>query len=243
MSFLASVLLPLFVASCGDDDDGSGNDGSPDQAGSACEAPADCYPGVDPADLAGEVQCLDRVRAGYCTHTCGEDGDCCAVEGECETDLSQVCSPFESTGENMCFLSCESGDVDAAGSEDDQAFCQEYVSPDFICRSSGGGSANRKVCVPADCGLGASCEGEGDCDPGLECLTDFDGGHCGVRDCTANADCPQDGVCVTLGDTNVCLRPCVAESDCTLCRGEDVGATCRDDVEYVETGMTPVCVP
>ena len=72
---------------------------------------ADCYPHVDHAELAGAVECLDCVRAGYCTHLCETDDDCCAVEGECETDLKQVCAPFESTGRRMCLLSCEGADL------------------------------------------------------------------------------------------------------------------------------------
>lgn len=127
---------------CADDD--HGDDTSPDMVGEACEVVDDCYDDVDHADLAGEVQCLDRVPGGHCTHLCQSDADCCAIEGECETDLPQVCAPFESTGLMMCFLSCEGEDV----GDDPDAFCHEHAHPDFGCRSTGGGSANRKVCVP-----------------------------------------------------------------------------------------------
>jgi hypothetical protein len=127
---------------CGDD--GHGDDSSPDMAGEACEVVDDCYEGVDHADLAGDVQCLDRVPGGYCTHLCQSDADCCAVDGECKTDLPQVCAPFESTGLMMCFLSCEAADVGG----DTDAYCHEHAHPDFVCRSTGGGAANRRVCVP-----------------------------------------------------------------------------------------------
>jgi len=30
------------------------------------------------------------------------------------------------------------------------AFCEENAGPGFICRSTGGGQANRRVCVPGD---------------------------------------------------------------------------------------------
>jgi hypothetical protein len=40
----------------------------------------------------------------------------------------------------MCFLSCE--DV----GDDDNGYCHEHASAAFNCRSTGGGSANRKVC-------------------------------------------------------------------------------------------------
>lgn len=133
---LSLVALGALVASCGGDEE---------QAGQSCEAPTDCYPDIDPADLQGEVQCLDKVTGGYCTHLCETDDDCCAVKGECATGHPQVCSPFESTGLRMCFLSCEK---DVIGDEEETAYCQEFANDAFGCRSSGGGSENRKVCVP-----------------------------------------------------------------------------------------------
>ena len=127
--------------------------GSPEQAGSACTSPATCYPGVaadagDAGALRGAVLCLDRVPGGYCTHTCETDSDCCAVPGECKTGFPQVCSPFEATGQKMCFLSCEKAVIDAADAGDSTTFCGTNANSAFSCRSSGGGSANRKVCVP-----------------------------------------------------------------------------------------------
>lgn len=130
---------------------------TPENTGKSCAGPVDCYPGIDAGALQGEVQCLDRVTGGYCTHLCKTDADCCAVPGECDTNLRQVCAPFESTGLMMCFLSCEEEDVEKApdagvvadgGELDDTIFCQTYASSSFKCRSSGGGSKNRKVCVP-----------------------------------------------------------------------------------------------
>jgi hypothetical protein len=122
-------------ASCSQDE------GNGENTGSACEIVEDCYPDVNHEDLAGEVVCMDRVEDGYCTHHCSVDEDCCAVEGECDTELVQLCAPFESTGEYFCFISCE-------GVEDETAFCQENAHPRFICRSTGGGGDNEKVCVP-----------------------------------------------------------------------------------------------
>ncbi|MCA9650352.1 MAG: hypothetical protein H6712_34840 [Myxococcales bacterium] len=142
------VLLGLCSAlvvgiACGDPDEG--DESSPDYAGEACVAPDECYDEVAPGDLRGDPICLDRVEGGYCTHSCQTDADCCAVEGECRSDFPQVCAPFESTGMMMCFLSCEAADIDGAAPE---GFCQEEAHPAFGCRSTGGGSANRKVCVP-----------------------------------------------------------------------------------------------
>ena len=116
-----------------------------EETGRPCEVPDDCFPEVDPEDLSGPIECLDRVPDGYCTHHCETDEDCCAAPDECEFDLPQVCAPFESTGLMLCFLSCEDADI---GDWNDADYCREYGHPAFNCRSTGGGSDNRKVCVP-----------------------------------------------------------------------------------------------
>jgi hypothetical protein len=244
----------ILAAACGGGDDsdggggaGGGSGGSPDNTGSVCEQASDCYPDlVDGGALSGEAQCLDRVRDGYCTHLCDADTDCCAAEGECKTTLAQVCSPFESTGLKMCFLSCEDTDITADGGAamDPGAYCQKFASPDFICRSSGGGSQNRKICVPGDCGVGAGCTDDTGCATGLTCLTSVKGGYCGKADCTVNTDCPTDSLCVKVGDKSACYRTCNGDTDCSFCRAGDVVASCTDQVTFLESGTTgTVCVP
>jgi len=125
----------------------------PETTGQSCTAASQCYPGLDAAAFEGQVMCLDRVAGGYCTHLCTTDKGCCALAGECETGIKEVCSPFESTGQNMCFLSCEPEDLrpapDGGAVLDESAYCAAYAGRDFKCRSSGGGSKNRKVCVPS----------------------------------------------------------------------------------------------
>jgi hypothetical protein len=137
-----------------------------------------------------------------------------------------------------CFLSCE-GQGDA-----EQDFCQQEAGSDFICRASGGGDP-RKVCVPGDCGIGASCDDVFLCDAGLQCLTAFGGGYCGTQGCTTNAECGQNGLCVTHSNgTNYCLKSCAAPSDCSFCRPATEATECRSDVSFVEAGTTgSVCVP
>lgn len=250
-SSISTVLFALVLATpaltCNGGDDGQGSDdsaqGSPDQVGAVCEVADDCYPEADHDEISGAIVCNDRVRGGYCTHECDVDEDCCAAENECQTDLPQVCSPFESTGTQMCFLSCEGQDVEAAGASDEQAFCQHEASPDFICRSSGGGASNRKVCVPGDCGIGAGCADDSDCDADLECIDDYDGGYCGHSGCGTNADCGSGALCIRDGDATYCARTCEVETDCTFCRHGDHPAACTSDVELAEGG-TPgtVCV-
>ena len=144
---LRVALRCALAASCGLIVSVACHDDEGENAGQACDVPDECYPDVEDEDLAmlGELVCLDRVPGGYCTHLCDSDDDCCAVEGECNSDFPQVCAPFESTGMYMCFLSCEAADI---GDNDEGSFCQEYAHPDFGCRSTGGGSDNRKVCVP-----------------------------------------------------------------------------------------------
>ncbi len=146
------ALLPTLVL--GGCTSGAGTSAAPEQVGSACASAAACYPNVTrDADagtsaIRGTVLCLDRVPSGYCTHTCAADTDCCAVPGECKTGFPQVCAPFESSGQKMCFLSCESALVASGDAGDPNAYCGIHTSAAFSCRSSGGGSNNRKVCVP-----------------------------------------------------------------------------------------------
>jgi hypothetical protein len=138
--FIAVVLIN-FAAACGGDD-------SSEQTSQACKAANDCYQSIDPRLLKGVPECLDRVTNGYCTHLCTQDSDCCAVTGECKTGHPQVCAPFESTGQMYCFLSCEESIVIAAKSTDGTAYCAAYGNAAFGCRSTGGGTQNRKVCMP-----------------------------------------------------------------------------------------------
>jgi hypothetical protein len=136
-------------AACGSSSDntssGSGTT-SGTQTGQSCSAASQCYPGVaDGGVIKGTVTCLTQVSGGYCTHTCQADSDCCAISGECSPGHPQVCAPFESTGQNYCFLSCESA---AVGSIDATTYCHDYANAAFGCRSTGGGKANKQVCLP-----------------------------------------------------------------------------------------------
>jgi hypothetical protein len=257
MKFPVRIVSAVFLCcafslpSCGDDEtpksNDNGDDGRPDDTGAACEVADDCFPEVTEGELQGEAVCIDRVREGYCTHTCETDDDCCAADGECDDSVTAVCSPFESMTGLHCFLSCEDADTGAGGAGgavDAEEFCQKNAGTDFICRSSGGGVDNRRICVPGACGVGADCTDEADCDAGLECLTTVDGGYCTVRGCTVNTDCPgMDDRCVTVGDENFCYRSCTQESHCTLCR-HDSDSTCSTNVTFADGTTTgSVCVP
>jgi hypothetical protein len=141
---LASVTLVASATACGDDD--------VEDTGEACAVPDDCYEDVLEENrdmIRGEIECLDRVEGGYCTHQCETDDDCCTVQDECDdsSDIRVVCSPFENeSGIKRCFLACEAEDI---GDQEENDYCHEFAHEEFGCRSSGGGDENRKVCVPA----------------------------------------------------------------------------------------------
>ncbi|MBI2388419.1 MAG: hypothetical protein HYV09_02275 [Deltaproteobacteria bacterium] len=152
MRLLRITFAALFVAgtfaACDDDHD---NHPPAENTGSACTAPDQCYPGLDGGTLKGEVECLTKVPGGYCTHRCASDTDCCAVTGECKSGFKQVCAPLTNETITRCFLSCEDADVKAADpayASDTNGYCAKYANAAFGCRSTGGGSANRKVCLP-----------------------------------------------------------------------------------------------
>jgi hypothetical protein len=138
--WIALGLLPM-VAACGDDPPPA----PIEHAGQTCTNASQCYPNVDGGALKGEVICMEKVTNGYCTHKCTSDQDCCAVPGECVSGHPQVCSPYENQPDQYCLLSCEPNDI---GSVNGDSYCSTWAHPGFKCRSSGGGTANRKVCTP-----------------------------------------------------------------------------------------------
>lgn len=99
----------------------------------ACTSKSDLYAACDEArDCSvpddAEPACLDKSDEGLCTWECSVDADCATDE------LDLVCASFESDEGLFCFPSCEH----------DEADCP----PRMGCRSTGGGSSNRKVCFP-----------------------------------------------------------------------------------------------
>jgi hypothetical protein len=136
---ILGITAASVIAGCrGDDGDGNIDE---EYVGDVCDDASECYPEIAADALSGEVICLTRVEGGYCTHECESDTDCCAAEGECVTGLEQVCAPLESEEEMFCLVTCEQ----TAESDD---YCETEVHPAFHCRSTGGGSENRRVCLP-----------------------------------------------------------------------------------------------
>lgn len=149
----SASLLVVAVACSGSSTSGSNpGGGTQSTTGQSCSAASQCYPLVDAAAVHGTVTCLTQgISTGYCTHTCTSDGDCCAVPGECLSGFAEVCAPFESTGQNYCFLSCAASAIGAApdaGTTDPNTYCQRYANASFTCRSTGGGRNNQQFCGP-----------------------------------------------------------------------------------------------
>ena len=155
----------LLALACGGTDSPVSGGGTADSgargiepAGQTCTAAAQCYPAIDAGSIVGEVTCLTKVTNGYCTHACTADTECCATPGECLSGVKEVCSPLENQGTQYCFLSCEDDDVrralaansDAGVTADGgtDAYCRTFAGAATSCRSSGGGSKNRKICLP-----------------------------------------------------------------------------------------------
>src|SRR5215831_10925682 len=124
VSWVAAWALAMGPLACGGDNSSLP---PPEQTGQACTSVTQCYPGTDAATfMGGPAVCLDKVSGGYCTHLCSRDSDCCAVPGECRTGFPQVCSPFESTTDKYCILSCENVVLGDAGFTDANAYCATY---------------------------------------------------------------------------------------------------------------------
>ena len=98
-------------------------------------------------------------------------------------------------------------------------------------------------------GVGAECTGNDQCDSGddelvLSCLTTFKGGYCGLEGCKANADCPEDSICVTHEDAkNYCFRVCAEKAECNANRAAEVESNCSSSITRVEEGSQKACLP
>ena len=101
-------------------------------------------------------------------------------------------------------------------------------------------------------GVGASCATDADCPqpadedaPREVCLLDFNGGYCGLENCTANADCPYGSACVAhTNGVNYCFRICLDKAECNLRREPDVQSNCSSNIVFVEPQTNvKACVP
>ncbi len=97
-----------------------------------------------------------------------------------------------------------------------------------------------------DLGVGAQCAETAQCDEETqECLLDFKGGYCGVKDCTGDVDCPEGSRCVAHDDgVNYCFLVCVDKADCNVSRDLDNEANCSSSIDFVDEPQdAKACVP
>lgn len=87
-------------------------------------------------------------------------------------------------------------------------------------------------------GVGAECTASAECDTvddiELNCLTQFDGGYCGLEGCEGDQDCPEGSACVVDGNEQYCFRTCVDKPDCNQNRSEEDEANCVGSIEFVD---------
>ncbi len=97
-------------------------------------------------------------------------------------------------------------------------------------------------------GIGAECIAIDECDEetNQECLADFKGGYCGIKDCLDNSDCPDSSACVAHDDgSNYCFRTCLDKAECNANRSDDQESNCSSNVTFVEErdDNLKACVP
>lgn len=98
-------------------------------------------------------------------------------------------------------------------------------------------------------GIGAQCTDSEEClqDETFvqECLTNFAGGYCGIRDCVSDLDCPEDAACIAHTDgINYCFRTCIDKPDCNANRDVENESNCSSSVDFVEgANGRKACVP
>lgn len=121
------AICVLSIASCNKD-----SKDDDDDVYLACEEPEDC---VVPEDR--DAVCLEKADEGFCSWECDADSDCDDAD---DGDFDFVCASFESEEALYCFPACNE---DAEEEEDE---CPGSMT----CRSTGGGSDNRKICFPEE---------------------------------------------------------------------------------------------
>jgi len=96
-------------------------------------------------------------------------------------------------------------------------------------------------------GVGAECAATSECDEDTnqECLTEFSGGYCGIRDCVSDEDCPEASACIAHDNqTNYCFRVCLDKAECNENRSVDVESNCSSNVVFTDGAQgRKACVP
>jgi hypothetical protein len=113
----------------------------------------------------------------------------------------------------------------------------------LVLAACGCGSNNQNAANQA--GIGAQCNMTSDCTTSGEvCLTEFNGGYCGLAGCQHDTDCPQGSACVTDNQTNYCFLVCATKTDCNLHRSPANEADCTSSLSFIDGTMNrKVCRP
>jgi hypothetical protein len=94
-------------------------------------------------------------------------------------------------------------------------------------------------------GVGADCTKSTECVVGATCLTEFNGGYCGLAGCQHDTDCPQGSACVTdSNQVNYCFLICASKTDCNLHRSASDESDCTSALTFVDGAMSrKICRP
>ncbi|HXU62116.1 MAG TPA: hypothetical protein VN962_10465 [Polyangia bacterium] len=108
-----------------------------------------------------------------------------------------------------------------------------------VCGCGSNQNAANQVGIGADCSKTADCATTGEV-----CLTEFNGGYCGLSGCLHDTDCPQGSACVTDDQTNYCFLVCATKTDCNTHRSAANEADCTSSLTFVDGTMNrKVCRP
>jgi hypothetical protein len=99
--------------------------------------------------------------------------------------------------------------------------------------------------------VGGACRVDADCPQSdatsfvQECLLEFAGGYCGIRDCTDNDDCPLGSACVAHDNgSTYCFRQCRDKPECNANRPRSAEANCSANVTFTDPRtQSKACVP
>ena len=94
--------------------------------------------------------------------------------------------------------------------------------------------------------VGAECTAASDCDGanGQTCLTGFKGGYCGMADCRASDQCPENSACALYSNgVSYCFKTCAESIECNDFRSADALASCSDSAPFLDDVAAMACVP
>ncbi len=168
---------------------------------------------TDDIDCVGGLQCFSWPK-GYCTMTpCAATGTPCPGNAQCWTS--------DATAPAVCSQACDTvNDCRAA----DGYGCKRLSTP------FGGIDAN--LCLPAGASkVGMGCTKPLDCSGDNTCLTDMNGGYCARIGCSATDPCDADASCVMRNGSFVCLKTCLADTDCAIATKQSRKCVTKTDVK------------